>query len=121
MSYYFGCLCWTVSHSHIVVHVLIRVRLRWLHMTDAPRVPIAHLLENVLIGSGGRVLAQDPRVLLDLLSTQSLVGVGDEELADEVLGFGRDGGPGACVEIVVASLDFLEECKVVLIVEGRRP
>lgn len=58
----------SLDRSHIVVHVLIGTSSRRLNMADTAGVPIAHLLQNVLIGCRWRVLAKDPRVLLDLLA-----------------------------------------------------
>ena len=62
-------------------------------------------------------MAEDPWVIIDLLGAESNVRVSDEKLADEVLRLSRDRGPGWCIEVVVASLDLLEESEVVLVVE----
>lgn len=54
----------------------------------------------------------------DLLASQPGFRICNEQFWDEVFGTGRNRLPGRSVEVIIASFNFLEECKVVLVVEG---
>ena len=53
----------------------------------------------------------------DLLSVEALIGVGDEQLTNEVFGFRGDGRPGRRIEVILAALNLLKELEVILVVE----
>ena len=63
------------------------------------------------------MLTKNPGVRHDLLSIEALVGVGDEQLTDEVLGLRGDGRPGWRIEVILAALNLLKELEVILVVE----
>jgi len=92
-------------HESVSVVVVGRVALG---RADPTRVPIAHFVQNVLIGGSGRALAQNPCVIPDLVSVQTRVRVSNEQLADEILSLSRDGLPGRRAEVVIAPFDLLK-------------
>ena len=63
------------------------------------------------------MLTKNPGVRHDLLSIEALVGVGDEQLTDEVLGLRGDRCPGRRVKVILAALNLLKELEVILVVE----
>ena len=58
-----------------------------------------------------------PWVLTHLLAVESHVGVSHQDLLDEILGLLGHAAPGVYVEVILASLDLLEECEVIFLVE----
>lgn len=49
-----------------------------------------------------------PRMLQDLGSTQSLLGISNQELGDEIFGFGGDVCPVLVRKLILAFLDALK-------------
>ena len=90
----------------------------WLYSANAARVPVAHFGKDVcIIHWLGAMLAQNPRMAHDLLACRSRLWVGHQKLTYEVFGFSWYGSPRRVIEVVVDSLDFLEEAEIVFVVE----
>ena len=71
-------------------------------LPDTDRVPVTHLIQDLWVRSCSGALAEDPRVVHDLIAVHARIRIHNKQLADEVLGLAGDSLPGRRAEVVLA-------------------